>query len=257
MTKKRIHLIYGIFLSAAAILAGICLIVACVGIYRSGETEPFYAESVAAAFQKISIAVYICIAMVIGGFILHLCYPPEKEKAPIQKQYPIILERLQAKLDISACDPALQTAIAKERKKRKIHLFIAHGLLVVCSIAFLSYGLNRANFPEDNATESVISSMKLFLPCLAIPFGFGIFTAYHSSNSIRKEIELTKQALAGCNNAAAAISQKGQTTPMQNVVTYAILSVAIAFIIFGLLSNGAEEVFGKAAQLCKECVGLG
>ena len=36
MTKKRIHVLYGIVLSAVTILAGICLMVACYRIYTTG-----------------------------------------------------------------------------------------------------------------------------------------------------------------------------------------------------------------------------
>ena len=69
MTKKRIHTIYAILLSIVTVIAGICLMAACLQIYRSGDT-PYSPESVQAAFATIAVPVYLCIALIIGGFIL-------------------------------------------------------------------------------------------------------------------------------------------------------------------------------------------
>lgn len=79
MVKKRIHLIYSIALSAALVITGICLCVACLGIYLSGE-QPFSREAVAAAFRYIAVPVYLCIALVIGGLILDAVYPAQAKK---------------------------------------------------------------------------------------------------------------------------------------------------------------------------------
>ena len=84
MTKKRIHKIYGIVLSAVLIIAGICLIAACVGIYLSGD-KPFSPASVAAAFSGIAIPVYLCLALIVGGLILDGFFPEEVKKLPAEK----------------------------------------------------------------------------------------------------------------------------------------------------------------------------
>ena len=62
--KQKLLQVYRIALSCVIVLAGICLMVACISIYRSGD-EPFSREAVAAAFAPISIPVYLCLAMVL------------------------------------------------------------------------------------------------------------------------------------------------------------------------------------------------
>ena len=47
--KQKLLKAYAVALSCVIILAGVCLMVACVSIYRSGD-EPFSRDAVAAAF---------------------------------------------------------------------------------------------------------------------------------------------------------------------------------------------------------------
>ena len=84
MIRKRIHLIYSIVLSVMLMVTGICLCVACLGIYLSGE--PFSREAVALAFGPIAVPVYLCIALVIGGVILDAVYPAEARKQASRKK---------------------------------------------------------------------------------------------------------------------------------------------------------------------------
>lgn len=84
MTKKRIHFLYSIALTAMLLITGICLCVACAAIYFSGK-QPFTPESVAAAFRYIAVPVYLCIALAIGGLILDAISPAETTKRKIRK----------------------------------------------------------------------------------------------------------------------------------------------------------------------------
>lgn len=256
MTKKRIHLIYGILLSAAAVLAGICLIVACVGIYRSGP-HPFTRASVAAAFRTIAVPVYICLALVIGGIVLDIFYPMEKKKQPAEKQYGIILEKLHNKLDMDCCDSTLRLAIRGEQKSRKLHSLITLGLLAVCSIVFLIYGTNINHFTKEDMNGSMIGAMKLFIPCLAIPFGYAVFTAYRNRRSICKEIDLVKKALAQGGQASGSASKTAAPGKTLSPITYGILAISLGLFLLGLFTNGYADVWGKAAAICTECIGLG
>ena len=54
--RKPLHIV----LSISLFVAGICLMAACVGIYRSGD-KPFTPASVAAAFGPISLPVFLCL----------------------------------------------------------------------------------------------------------------------------------------------------------------------------------------------------
>lgn len=78
MTRYRFKRIFRILLSIFIAFAAICLMGACVGIFRSGS-QPFSRESVAEAFAAIAVPSYLCLGMAALGAVLELCLP---EKTP-------------------------------------------------------------------------------------------------------------------------------------------------------------------------------
>jgi hypothetical protein len=221
------------------------LIVACVGIYRSGD-QPYSPAAVKAAFSTIAIPVYICLALIIGGFVLDGFFPVPKEKNIPPKQYEAMLARLYAK-----ASPEQRNSSAA--KKRKLHSYITLVLLVLGSAIFLSYGVNPKNFDTVEINASMIKAMYVLLPCMAVPFGYGLFTSYYAKASMKKEIEQLKAS--GCTS--------GQITPVKStdtsvmIIRYALLAVGIVILVYGFISGGTADVLTKAVNLCTECIGLG
>ncbi len=117
MTKdhtKQIRSILGIVTAVSIVIAGICLMVACYGLYTADNFTP---DSVAAAFSKICVPVYICLALVIAGFVADF-FLPEAEKAPKKRKSP------------KAAEPA---KLSKQTLSVK-------AVLLVLAIALLLYG---------------------------------------------------------------------------------------------------------------------
>ena len=254
MTDKRIHklhLFYGIGLSAMLIISGICLMVACVGIYLSGD-QPFSRGSVAAAFAPIAVPVLATLALVVIGFLLDLFLPKDAKKGAPVAQYSMILHRLQAKADLQQADEATKTAISTERISRKLHKLITAGLLAVGSIVFLVYALQPGSFHASEINDSVIKATALLLPCMAVPFGYAVFAAFHARKSAKKEIELLKALpkVASQENAP-------QTDRAVNIARGILLCAGAALLLYGLFSGGTADVLTKAINICTECVGLG
>ncbi len=262
MTSKRIVAVYSILLSLSLIVAGLCLIVACTDIYRGvyqvGDYR-FSPQAVAAAFRTIEIPVSVCLILILGGILFDIFLPTEKEKKPIEKQYAVILRQQWKKLDLSKCPSPLQKAILKEENTRKLHGVITLDLLLIGSVVFLIYAINGKHFHNVEINSSMIQAMKLFIPCLLVPFGYGIFTAYYCKASIRREIDLVKQALAdGCTRPAAQTVSPAPASQSWTVyVKAAIVVIALALMLFGGLNGGTRDVLGKAVNICTECVGLG
>lgn len=253
---KRIHQIYGAVLSVVIVIAGICLMVQCNAIYRSGD-HPFSREAVAAHFAPIALPVYLCLAMVIGGFLLRWLLPDEPSKQKMGKNDILILRRLHARTDLSQCDPALQQAVAAQQKRRSTLRILRNGICAVCAVVFLSYGLNSGNFHQSQINDSMIKAMYRFVPCLLVSFGAAVFTAYQSKKSLRAEIELMRQA-----NAVAKVPAGPEPEPenrdKQTVTARRIIAVvAIALLLFGFFTGGTADVLTKAVNICTECVGLG
>lgn len=258
MTKKRIHLIYGIVLSIMLVIAGLCLIAACIGIYNSAD-QPFSREAVAAAFGHIAIPVYLCLALMIGGFVLDGFLPGAKSRQPAEKQYGVILARLHGKLVLDNCDRTLRDAISAEQRRRKLHRIITLVLLVMGSAVFLCYGLNSRNFHQSNINSSMIRAMWVFLPCLAVPFAYGLFSAYYGKSSMQKEIALLKEALAQGGQApdTKTAPQPKSSGKYLLLLRCAILVIGIGILLYGFLAGGTGDVLTKAINICTECVGLG
>lgn len=256
MTKEnvsRIRKVYGIVLSILIVIAGICLMVQCVSIYRSGD-QPFSREAVAAHFAPIAVPVWLCVAAVFGGFALDLLLPKAPEKGIRQKQYGMILENLREKKDLSLCGEALRNAIAAEQKSRALHKRICGILCAVCAVIFLCYGMNPANFHQSEINASMIRAMYVLLPCLCVSFACGIFTARHCSASIQREISLLKQAPSG---GACVSDQPSASKNKTGLLRWAVALLAVALLVFGAFSGGTEDVLTKAINICTECVGLG
>lgn len=252
MTKtKWIRLIYGIILSIALIAAGLCLIGACISIYQSGD-RPFSREVVALYFSQIQIPVYVALALTVGGFILSFALPAQKAKKKFDKDYAAILKRLWEKRDISFCGPTLLKDITKQQKNRKLHTYISVALLALGTLAFLSYAVNPANFPSSDITGSMARGSLVMLACLALPFGYAVFSAYFTRASIKKEIELVKGIAPNREVAAKAVVKESK-----NILRWVLLCVGIGIFVYGYFAGGAADVLTKAVNICTECVGLG
>lgn len=255
-TIKRIRLIYGIILGASAVIAGICLIAACLGIYFNGGEEPYSRQVVAQSFSQIAGPVYLCLALVIGGFLLDFALPTDNKKRKPEKNDQLTLDRLLAKRNLEICAPSLRKQIDTLRKARKRNCWIGAALLILGSILFLLYGANPANFHQSQINASMIRAMWVMLPCLAIPFAWVVFTAYAHKASLRKEIELVRQISVDPNAKTPAVVCKDPSRAIL-IVRCVLVCAAIALLIYGYFAGGTADVLTKAVNICTECVGLG
>lgn len=253
MTSERIsklRRIYGIALICVIILAGICLMVACVGIYRSGD-EPFSREAVAAAFSPISVPIYLCLAMVLAGFVLQIAFPVPA-KNPAVTQHSVTLKRLHSHADLEGCGAELKTQILAEQTLRKKHRRICALVLAASGVVFLIYALDGSHFHSSDINGSMIRAMWVLLPCLAVALVSCIWLVAARKKSMLREIELLKQ----CPKVSVSRTEAAKSDHTRKVRT-ALLLAAIALAIFGFFSGGTADVLTKAVNICTECIGLG
>ena len=250
---KRIRAVCGILLSLSILVSGICLAAACVGIYHTGD-HPFSREVVAEAFSGIAFPVYLCLALVVAAFLLDLLLPGEKARLTPGKQNKLILKRLHSKVDLSRCEESLRSGVAAQQKSRTLHRGITAGLLILGSVVFLIYALRADSFHQSQINDSMIRAMTVLLPCMLVPFGYGVFTSYRNSASIDREIALLKQADAKKEAPAPSPAPKAKRVVL---IRNVILILAAASLVFGFLTGGTADVLTKAVNICTECVGLG
>ena len=254
--KKKLRLLYGIMLSVMLTVTGVLLMMACVNIYNIGS-RPFTAENIAAEFSKISVVVWITVAMVAIGAILALILPGEKAKLRAIVDKKAMLARFSHRIDLAAllCDVAEK--INKEKKLRRALLIAAIVLIVAAAIPAAIFAFNFNNFTADH-DASVLRACVLILP-LAF-FGIGIATAYVllEAASIDRQLTLVKSAMTTASSKSIDAERKKEVCPRLTAgIRIAVVIVAVAFIVLGIFNGGIADVLAKAINICTECIGLG
>lgn len=256
MTRNRantIRRICGVLLSISILIAGLCLAVACVQIYRLGD-QPFSREAVAAAFAPIAVPVNLCLALVVVGFCMNLWLPSEEKRLVPEKQHAMMLQRLHSKIDLALCSEELRSAIALQQKARKRRNTITVMLLLVGSVVFFVYAAGEDSFHKSEINASMISAMAVLVSCLIPALVAAIIAQYRNRVSIAQEIALLKQAdSAAAKQPVAPASRKSRTRRLQ----FAVLAVALLLLVVGFFTGGTSDVLTKAINICTECVGLG
>ena len=259
-TRKRVHLFFGIGYIAITVVAGICFILSALTLYKTGlaqDTQPYTRELVAQTFARIAVPVYLCLAMTIAGFILHLALPVERKKQAPEKNLPMIRARLLNKADLSLCGPELLADIRRQQNARKLHIAISAALSAVCAVVFLVKACDNSYWPKPaQVTEAMIGIMPLFAVCVLVPMAYIIFTAYFCRASVRKEIELLKQAPKAAQSTPVKASRHFPDVMLWGFRVLCVVA-AVAFIIYGATNNGVVGVIAKAVAICTECIGLG
>ena len=251
MNVKSIRQIYGIILTVALILAGICLMYACYNVYSTGGDHPYSAERVAEAFAPIAPAVYVAL----GLSLVSLFLPKEEQRRKIEKNYELMLRKLHEKHDVYGCgDQNLVRAIVNEQRRRKNNRMITWILLGLGFVVSLIYSTNMDNMVASNSTPKVMKFALVLGACFAIPFGVGVCNAYAHKLSIIKELELMKLVAAPRNT--PLVITKTQPKYMA-YIPYVGIAVALVLILVGYLGDGQAGVLAKAVEICKECVGIG
>lgn len=254
-TLAAIHRVYGILLIASILCAALCLMGACLGIYDSGSGE-FTREAVAAAFSPIAAPVSLCLILVLLGFPLNWFLPRESGKVKAEKNNAVILQKLHNKTDLTACASELRRAIEAQQKKRRVHRSISLALIAVTFCIFIVYVLTDDRFLLPDITASMKQAMAVLLPCLAVAYGYSLFTHYQGEKSMAKEIELVKQAIREAPSQAEPKAEV-ETKLNLNLLRGAIALLAVAILLFGYFTGGTADVLTKAINICTECVGLG
>ena len=251
--KKRLWILFDILLCAAIILAGLCLMAACLQIYYSGGEQIYTPEKVAAAFGRVAVPVYVSLGLILVSFILPLILKRPEGKAPRARDMAMERKRMLATRDPGQADPEKQTAIRQLSRGRLALRLICAGAWVLFLGVFVVFAvLNSAFYPDAaDATAYVISLMHVFSPCVALCLGCGLLAARAQRRMDEKLIGLYKQCPPLPKGSA------GRKKTWVAVVRYAVLGLAVAILVYGLVNGGWQDVLTKAINICTECVGLG
>ena len=255
---RKLHLIYGIVLSVIIIVTGICFIVSCIDIYKSGM-RPFTYESISAHFMAIIVPVVLCIVGIVGGMVVS-CFPLEKPKIKGFIDTGITLKKMSAKIDISKCDNEAQGKITRERKIRRYSNYLCIDAIVVSLVISLIYVLNKNNFPAIDINAEMVNAMLFVIPCAIVSIASIYANVMICTASTVRELEVVKASFktAKKDDVSGQWSVvSGQNEKILLGARLTIFVLAVAFIVIGIFNGGMADVLQKAINICTECIGLG
>lgn len=260
---RRLHFWYGIALGVFTAIVGILFISQAADIYYSGLD--YSRELVIQRCTAIAAPFWIWVAAVAAGGILWTVFPPEKQALKRLPDDRATAEKLKTMLKDDCDDPdfaAAKNAVIKEEKLRRIVWLCCLGACAVCAVVACVYLFNLPSYPED-PNEAVLSLVRTALPCIAVAFAACIGAAVFDGISAKRILPQIKLMLAKGGANKAEVKAEGKISVILSspvtllAIRIAVLVAAVLLIIFGILNGGMYDVFGKAINICTECIGLG
>ncbi len=259
--KQRIRFIYGIVLTVLIVAAGGALILACLSIFRSPEGT-FSRETVATAFGRIAVIVWLAVGGILGGAVLSIALPEEKVRVKPRRDDKAAVRKLVADYDCSQLPSETANVLAGERRRRIILTGISAAVGVLSTVPPLVWMLLPGHFGVGDKNREILVASAIVLGCFALAMLTAFVCGLWIAASCRKERAILKLAIA--NRTAL----KRNSSPTRRIdfwdkpstvwtVRGSILTLAVVFIVLGVLNGGMRDVFGKAVRICTECIGLG
>ncbi len=265
MSQKQIQLIrliYGCLTSLLLITVGICLIVSCISIYQSGD-RPFSRESVAEAFGKIDILIYITVGIVIVGWLGEIFFKSEPSKPMRGKiAHQATLFHLYSRFDTKKASTETNFQLDKIQRMRLIAKITATVLYIACAVPVLVYFFTPGNFTMENLNGDIFAAIRFLCIFSVIALAVGLIYSFFADWTYATEVALIKREMANGAFRREGIEKGRQKEADGNsrgrLITRIVIAVlAVVFIFAGIFNGGMADVLAKAVRICTECIGLG
>lgn len=265
--RSTVRLVTEALLSFALVLTGILFIYSCYGIYKSGPS-PFTRESIADAFSKIAVAVYITVGIVVVSAVVDIAVSVEQKKLVGARSPKALVKRLSQKTDFEGADPQLVKGIENERRLRRILDRVRLAVNVACLVLPLIYLLNPANFSAVDPNSEILHGILLYLAFLSPAIILEVVSIILFDRSYTKEAELLRTLPKSTAKTEENIGSQSKFAKIKALLTHngkeitlglriALVVCAVVFIAVGIFGGGMVDVLNKAIKICTECIGLG
>ncbi len=258
---RKITFWYGIFLSLFTVAMAVVFIAEAAQIYYAGEG--YTQELVAHRLLILLAPILLWVLAIVGGFVLHVLFAEEgKLRAPRDARKTV--SQLKKKL------PAGEGEAHALLKKTELIRYAVWGAAFLFALGVAIYGIiylaDISNFPASDPTGSVLNLVRYMLSFVFASLLLFVFATVYDGFSAKKELVLVKGILAEgggtpapktfkLQGALAAVSAKEEYIVLAARILVGVL--AVVFIGLGVWNGGMADVFGKAAAICRECIGLG
>ena len=254
---RRIRLLYGILLSLMILLVGALLAGSCVDIYMSGR-RPFSPESIAAHYRAVEIPVLITLGLILIGIVAAVLFPKSEKVKPVREE---------ADLHTAMNRRFVLTPNPKETRLRRA-IRITTALLIAALFVYPTvYFLDPDHFSASDPNASIRSAAAVLLIPAAVAALLSFVASLLLKHSYKRETEhakaeiaehrITRRTEAPTPTATERIRTVLSKKSVLLGVRIVLFSVAVLFIVLGILNDGIGDVLGKAAAICTECIGLG
>lgn len=247
---RLIHTVCGCVISAALIVAAVCLIVSAYTIYNLGDS-PYTPETIGAEYAKIAVPLWVAIFAVIAGILLNILLPMPKIKSKFDKDPFIKLRILQKKLPADCT----HTGIARQRSIRRIARTVCALLCTIAFIPAIAVLCDYGSFTVDNLTPALLQVVGILTLGAVISVIILLILSVIERKSAAKEIEWTKIALSESKGIDKKVTQNNDNKI--KITRLVLVGIACALIVIGLTQDGFYDVLQKAIRICTECIGLG
>ena len=254
---RRIRLLYGIFLSLLILLVGVLLIRSCVDIYTSGR-RPFSPASIAAHYRAIEIPLLLTLCMLTVGIVLAALFPHDARVKPVRDESDLHAA-MHRRFVLPPCP--------KETRLRRVIRITAGTLIAALFVYPTLYFLNPDHFSAHDPNASIRTATVVLLIPTALSLLLASIASLLLKHSYTRELRQAKAEIA--EHRASRRTEAPKPTAAEHVrftlskksvllgVRIVLFSVAVLFIVLGILNDGIGDVLGKAAAICTECIGLG
>lgn len=228
----------------------------CIDIYLEGNSPSnladngvhlspvFSAEIVGARLRPILPLLAVYVLLVLGALIVQSVAGADRGWVSVSPENRLRL--VKARMDVLPGE-----AETLERQRRSIRLTAAAAVLV-CAVPCLVYLLNGANFTSWEL-ESVMGRMLLHVaPWVAAAFAVAVAASFACGRSAERELA----ALKGHVGQAKPEKPASRRRPL-GALRACLYTVAVVFIVLGVMNGGLHDVLVKAINICTECIGLG
>lgn len=274
MTKKNIRtakLVYGICLTVLTALVGVLFIVQAWTIFRSAEQDPYTVEIIGEKFREIAAPVFIWVAAVIGGGVIGLIFPEEKERPRAYIRTQLTLTRLQRRVAGGGRDiPEVRREELTRNVLRGVCLLLCAVATVACLAIFLDGEFVSGFGSEFFAAHDEAGRLLSMLPWALGALTAATIVSYLLENSRKKEVKTLKEAVA--KKPQTEELREARKTPFARLnerlsflrspklllgIRISLYAVGVAFVIVGIANGGMADLLTKAINICTQCIGLG
>ena len=261
-TVSTLRRVVGIVLSVAALACAASLIIACVAIYRSGN-RPFTPDNISRAWNTVAIFVWVFVACIIGGGVLHLLFPLPAKKQKGTAFPELRLAKIKARLARKQYSEKLLLPLIKHEAYLKSLRISAVSVCLLCAAYPLIYLNNLDHFTSigDRLNEQIIAAVLPSLCFTAVALGYCCAVRILSNVSCEHAILYAKAIMLlpapAAEKKPTGKQEKGLPSYTTFVLRIVLLTLAVAMIVAGVFNGSMNDVLQKAIKICTECIGLG